>query len=202
MGAGWTVHHCHTLRANARPSVASAQRRGMESAVARKAECTAAKRQSAVLRVIDFVERHAIVFLHFDHGAGWGLDIYETGFKLQMLDLGTHEIRDLDTDTNRDLPSSSADGGANHRAAPQLAYDSGGILGAAAEISPMIAPDGKHLAFARALDESPAKRYRHRTALFIRDMSAGTERKLLDPITKDFTNTHAHYSEFMLPIFA
>ena len=57
-----------------------------------------------------------------------GASIYETGFKLQMLDLGTHEIRDLDTDTNRDLPSSSADGGANHRAAPQLAYDSGGIL--------------------------------------------------------------------------
>lgn len=133
-----------------------------------------------------------------------GASIYETGFKLQMLDLATREIHDIPTgvDPNRDVPSSSANGGATQRAAPQLAYDSGGLLGAAAEISPMVSPDGKYLAFARALDESPAKRYRHRTALFIRDMSAGTERKLLDPITKDFTNTHAHYSEFMLPNFA
>jgi Tol biopolymer transport system component len=134
-----------------------------------------------------------------------GASIYETGFKLQTLDLATREIHDVGSGagTNRDLPpSSSANGVAANRAAPQLAYDSGGILGAAAEISPMVSPDGKSLAFARALDESPAKHYRHRTALFIRDLSTGTERKLLDPITKDFTNTHAHYSEFMLPNFA
>ncbi len=134
-----------------------------------------------------------------------GASIYETGFRLQTLDLATREIHDVGsgTGTNRDLPpSSSVNGAAAQRAAPQLAYDSGGNLGAAAEILPMVSPDGRSLAFARALDESPAKHYRHRTALFIRDLSTGAERKLLDPITKDFTNTHAHYSEFMLPNFA
>jgi Tol biopolymer transport system component len=134
-----------------------------------------------------------------------GASIYETGFKLQTLDLATREIHDVSSaaGTNREVPpSSSANGVAAPRAAPQLAYDSGGNLGAAAEISPMISPDGKSLAFARALDDSRSKQYRYRTALFIRDLSTGTERKLLDPITKDFTNTHAHYSEFMLPGFA
>ena len=133
-----------------------------------------------------------------------GASIYETGFKLQTLNLATREIHDVgNADTARDVPSStSAKQAAANRAAPQLAYDSGGVLAAAAEISPMISPDGKSLAFARALDEAPAKHYRHRTALFIRDLGTGIERKLLDPITKDFTNTHAHYSEFMLPNFA
>ena len=134
-----------------------------------------------------------------------GASIYEIGFKLQTLEFATREIRDAGSgaETNRGVPlSSSVNGVSAHRAAPQLAYDSGGILGAAAEISPMVSPDGKSLAFARALDESPSKHYRHRTALFIRDLSTGVERKLLDPITKDLTNTHAHYSDFMLPSFA
>jgi Tol biopolymer transport system component len=134
-----------------------------------------------------------------------GASIYETGFKLQTLDVATREIRDVGGGANPNpdaLPSNSANRAAVQRAAPQLAYDSGGILGAAAEISPMISPNGKSLAFARALDEAPSGQYRHRTALFIRDLSTGAERKLLDPVTKDFTNTHAHYSEYMLPNFA
>ena len=147
----------------------------------------------------------AQLFFYTSSMAQEGASIYEIGFKMQTFDLATHEIRDVDSGagTNRVGPMSSGPrGAAASRAAPQLAYDSGGLLGSAAEISPMISPDGKSLAFARALDESPSKRYRHRTALFIRDLNSGTERKLLDPITKDLTNTHAHYSEFMLPNFA
>lgn len=133
-----------------------------------------------------------------------GASIYEIGFKLRTLDFSTREIRDVRAGgANAGAsPSAGVDQIAANRAAPQLAYDSGGSLGAAAEISPMVSPDGKSLAFARALDEWQPHQYRHRTALFIRDLSTGTERKLLDPITKDFTNTHAHYSEFMLPNFA
>jgi Tol biopolymer transport system component len=131
-----------------------------------------------------------------------GASIYEIGFKLQTLDLTTREIRDA---VSRPAPGAAAHpAGVNQtagHAAPQLAYDSGGSLGAAAEISPMISPDGKRLAFARALDEPRTNQYRHRTALFVRDLNSGTEKQVLDPITKDFTNTHAHYSEFMLPNF-
>jgi Tol biopolymer transport system component len=75
-----------------------------------------------------------------------------------------------------------------------------------AEISPVPSPDGRFLAFAREqLGQSFAFRG-HRlgpsTALFLRDLSTGAERLLMDPITKDLSSAHAMYSYRVLPGYA
>ncbi len=133
-----------------------------------------------------------------------GAAIYEIGFKLQTLDLGTRRLTDVVTGL---LSQRSA---ATHSTTPapteQLPYDSGGDLEKVAEINPVPSPDGHYLAFARAESDGVmtfrGHNYRHRTALYVLDLKSGAERKLLDPITKDFTNTHAHYSQMFLPGFA
>jgi Tol biopolymer transport system component len=133
-----------------------------------------------------------------------GASIYEMGFHLQSLDLSNRDIHDV-TANHGNASRSEAAAVTDTRATPRLAYDSGGSLGAAAEIAPTVSPDGHSLAFARALDglwTYRQHRYRHRTALFVMDLASGAERKILDPITKDFTNTHAHYSELFIPNFA
>jgi Tol biopolymer transport system component len=141
------------------------------------------------------------LFFHTSTMAQQGQSIFEVGFHLQSLDLATGEVRDVD-------PVGSvapATGVAVAASKPTLPYDSGGALRSEANIVPMVSPDGRSLAFARALDDVMSFRghvYRHRTALFVRDLSTGQERKLLDPITKDLTNTHAHYTDTVLPGFA
>lgn len=56
-------------------------------------------------------------------------------------------------------------------------------------IAPEISPDGRWLAFARRIPDGTisykGKRYGPRTALWIRDLKTGAERKLMDPIEQD-----------------
>jgi hypothetical protein len=64
-----------SLCAHARSRLASSKRRGLEAAAAGDPNSTAAERDVSVLRVIDFSQRCATLFLHFHHGAGGGLDL-------------------------------------------------------------------------------------------------------------------------------
>ena len=88
----------------------------------------------------------------------------------------------------------------------QESFDSGSTLEQEAEINPVPSPDGRYLAFARAQSDGTmtfrGHRYRHRTALYLLDLKTGAESKVLDPITKDLTNAHAHFSQIFLPSFA
>lgn len=135
-----------------------------------------------------------------------GAAIYEVGFKLQRLDLSTRHLTDVVTSLSSQRPAASHSAAPGVAPAAQLAYDSGGDLDKVAEVNPVPSPDGHYLAFARAENDGlmsfRGHNYRHRTALYVLDLKTGAERKLLDPITKDFTNTHAHYSQMFLPGFA
>ena len=135
-----------------------------------------------------------------------GAAIYEIGFKLQTLDLGSRQLTDVATGLSSQGTTTPHPAAPAAVSAEQLAYDSGGNLEKAAEVNPVPSPDGHYLAFARAQSDGVMSfrghNYRHRTVLYVLDLKSGAERKLLDPITKDFTNTHAHYSQMFLPGFA
>jgi Tol biopolymer transport system component len=142
------------------------------------------------------------LFLYTSTPAQAGASIFESGFRLRTLDFVSGEVSDVATDLQTRVEAPTAGAG---RESPRLAYDSGGRFGAAGELAPTVSPDGHSLAFARALEETWTYRghsYRHRTALFVMDLATGMQRKILDPISKDLTNTHAHYSELFLPDFA
>lgn len=84
--------------------------------------------------------------------------------------------------------------------APDLGYGSKSL----AEFAPKPSPDGRWLAFARKVPDSTFEwrghRYGPRTALWLRDLGSGEERKLLDPITADATlTTNKHKLRQLLP---
>jgi Tol biopolymer transport system component len=141
------------------------------------------------------------LFFYTSRMAQDGQSIFEVGFHVQMLNLATGEIQDV----NPAEGVAPIAGVAPATPRPGLPYDSGGNLSGTAEIVPMVSPDGRSVAFARAIDDVMTFRghnYRHRTALYVRDLPSGQEHKLLDPITKDLTNTHAHYTDTFVPGFA
>lgn len=71
------------------------------------------------------------------------------------------------------------------------------------ELAPEISPDGRWLAFARRIPGGylgyRGHTLRGRTALWIRELSTGAERILMDPITLDMQNTHGMKNLRILP---
>jgi Tol biopolymer transport system component len=71
------------------------------------------------------------------------------------------------------------------------------------EIAPEPSPDGRWLAFARKIPGGlltyRGKEYMGRTALWVRDLAAGTERVVMDPITTDYMDLHPAWTVKALP---
>jgi Tol biopolymer transport system component len=121
-------------------------------------------------------------FLYF-HAANGGGPVSDR-WNLRRLDLASHRI---DHVTPIKLP-------------PAEGYGSKTL----AEFAPKPSPDGRWLAFARKIPDSTFEwrghRYGPRTALWLRDLATGRERKLLDPITADATLTASkHKLRQLLP---
>lgn len=74
------------------------------------------------------------------------------------------------------------------------------------EIAPEPSPDGKWLAFARRIPEGRSREGGHemtgRTALWLRDLSTGEERVVMDPVTRDTANSLPNWSARVLPAYA
>jgi Amidohydrolase family/WD40-like Beta Propeller Repeat len=131
-----------------------------------------------------------------------GASIYEAGFHNQALNLLSKEVTDIKTSQSADQASVQT----RSATAPQLAYDSGGSLTDRAEFAGTVSPDGKYLAFARVEHTSPmayrGHTYRYSTSLVVLNLATGQEHRVIDQITKDLTNGHAHYSDTFLPGYA
>lgn len=71
------------------------------------------------------------------------------------------------------------------------------------ELAPEVSPDGRWLAFARRIPEGKASYEGHqvtgRTALWLRDLRSGTERVVMDPITRDASTNLSNYQDRVLP---
>lgn len=93
------------------------------------------------------------------------------------LTLGAWQVRRLDRRTGRVREITTGEG------EQQIRSSSGGA------IAPEVSPDGRWLAFARRIPDGTISfkghRFGPRTALWLRDLSTGAERILMDPITED-----------------
>lgn len=94
-------------------------------------------------------------------------DMVKGAYQLRRLELVTGQISEITTGTDQE----------------QYRGSSGGA------IAPEISPDGRWLAFARRIPDGTISYRGHRigprTALFVRDLSSGSERLVMDPIELD-----------------
>ncbi|MEO8450707.1 MAG: hypothetical protein ABI647_12995, partial [Gemmatimonadota bacterium] len=71
------------------------------------------------------------------------------------------------------------------------------------EMAPEVSPDGRWLAFARRIPGASTswrgQTYKRRTALWLRDLTTGAERILMDPITLDMAEAHGMKNLRILP---
>jgi Tol biopolymer transport system component/imidazolonepropionase-like amidohydrolase len=106
------------------------------------------------------------VFGGFGGRVGWG-DLLDGAYQLRRLTLDGGHVVDITAGVQRQMMKGSS-GGA---------------------IAPEISPDGRWLAFARRIPDGTVsykgQRYGPRTALWLRDLATGAERKLMDPIEQD-----------------
>ena len=74
------------------------------------------------------------------------------------------------------------------------------------ELAPEVSPNGRWLAFARRLPGGVVEYKGHklaaRTALWLKDLTTGPERVLMDPITPDMATTHQMKNFSVLPHYA
>ncbi len=74
------------------------------------------------------------------------------------------------------------------------------------EVAPEVSPDGRWLAFARKIPGArtavQGQNYVGRTALWLRDLSTGTERAVMDPISNDEMDLHPAWEHRVLPGYA
>ena len=135
MGAAWTVHHRHMLRANARPKARQSRSAAVRSCLLHgyglNALLQSVRAQYHASSISSSGTQSDSIF---PPRLRTGSRSNETGFKLQTLDLGPHQQLPLGHRyALRPSISLVLDGGANHRAAPRYRPDhSCGTSGAAA----------------------------------------------------------------------
>lgn len=108
----------------------------------------------------------------------WSVDDIGSGLVQDALQ-GASNLRRMDLETGEVTRVTSGS------ASRQYRLSSGGALGGE------IAPDGRHLAFARRLPDATIEWKGHQfgpsTALWLRDLDSGSERIVMDPITQDMS---------------
>lgn len=74
------------------------------------------------------------------------------------------------------------------------------------EFAPQISPDGRYLAFARKISRGLVEFRGHefgpRTALWLRDLTDGTERIIVDPLDLDQADAHVPHQDRVMPGYA
>ena len=94
-------------------------------------------------------------------------DFLDGAFQLRRLTIADTSVLDLTHGVQKQMYKGSSGGG----------------------IAPEISPDGRWLAFARRIPDGTVsykgQKFGPRTALFLRDLETGAERKLMDPIEQD-----------------
>ncbi len=140
------------------------------------------------------------LYYHVSYSTGEGMGLLTAGHRIQRLDL-----------TNGGVVNVRASGAAEPDSAfltalRRTAY-AGDVEGdAPAAMVPEISPDGRRIAFALEVPgEVMAHRghtFASRTALFVRDLTTGEERKVLDSVSKDLTQVNAQYGYRVFPGYA
>ena len=120
----------------------------------------------------------------------------ESSFHLRQIDLDT-----LGVDFVHDEARASAErSGKLHTDASMTTPRGENVM------APEVSPDGRFLAFARQLGtESLTFRghnYWPRTALFVKDLASGEERKVMDPIETDISMVHTNYFSTVSPRYS
>jgi Tol biopolymer transport system component/imidazolonepropionase-like amidohydrolase len=130
----------------------------------------------------------------------------QAGHRLQRIPAIEYRLRRVELDTG-DVTEMSKHDGPLPTWRDYIAPDQSSMpVDSAAEIMPLVSPDGRYLAFAREMVGETFEYRGHRhgpsTALIVRDLQSGVERVVLNPITKDLSAAHAMYSYRVLPRFA
>ncbi len=144
----------------------------------------------------DFSPDGRSIYLHSATMAFKGLSIQQINFRIQRLHLPTGALQVI----SRVEPNGGTKSAYSYQDA-----DAEVVSDFPAEIRPQVSPDGRWLAFAREWVGSNTRygrfEYNRRTVLMLRDLRSGSERILLDPISKDLTSAHAGYNDSFLPRF-
>jgi len=140
------------------------------------------------------------LYFHVSYSTGEGLGMLTAGHRLQRLELATGQVTNVRSSAPAALtPDFEA-------ALKRTGYAADVGLDALAALVPTLSPDGKTLAFAQEVPgetvEYRGHQFQPRTALFLRRLDTGLERKVMDPITKDLTQINAQYAYRAVPAFA
>jgi len=140
------------------------------------------------------------LYYHVSYSAGEGLGLLHAGHRIQRQDLPTGEVENV----RRDEPVELS---AEFQAALAGTGYAADVLGEeGATLNPEVSPDGRYLAFAQEVQGETFSYRGHdfgpRTALYVRDLDTGEERRVLDPAPKELTQMNAQYSYRVFPGFA
>lgn len=143
-----------------------------------------------------FVYFHISYFARNRFGTQAGHRLQRIEYGLRRLELGSGDVTEM-SKHDGSLPTWREYLAADQDSMP---------VDSAAEIMPLVSPDGRQLAFAREMIGETFEYRGHRhgpaTALVVRDLQSGVERVVLNPITKDLSAAHAMYAYRILPRFA
>lgn len=140
------------------------------------------------------------LYFHVSYSTGDGLGLLTAGHRIQRLELATGRV----TNVRSGEPAELSPQFINALRSAAYAGDAEGDEPAA--LTPQVSPDGARLAFAREMPGEAmiwrGHAFEPRTALFVRDLATGVERKVLDPAAKDLTQVNAQYGYRPFPAYA
>ncbi|MEO8451006.1 MAG: amidohydrolase family protein [Gemmatimonadota bacterium] len=139
------------------------------------------------------------LYYHISYSTGEGLGLLTAGHRIQRLELATGKVENVRTKESAKLsPEFIA-------ALKATAYASDVGIDPPAALMPAVSADGGRLAFAlEEPDQTFSYRgheFKPRTALYVRDLATGVEKRVLAPITKDLSQVNAQYAYRLVPGF-
>ncbi len=140
------------------------------------------------------------LYFHVSYSTGEGLGLLTAGHRIQRLELTSGRVDNVRSSDPAELSPEALEALRNTGYAADVGVD------LPAALVPVLSRDGRRMAFAI---EEPAETmeyrghvFRPRTALVVRDLSSGAERRVIAPITKDLTQVNAQYAYRAVPAYA
>ncbi len=140
------------------------------------------------------------LYFHVSYSTGEGLGLLAAGHRIQRLELASGRLENVRSIEPAELSAETVEALRNTGYAADVGID------LPAALVPALSPDGRRMAFA-VEEPNETMEYRGhvfgpRTALMVRDLASGAERRVLAPITKDLTQVNAQYAYRAVPAYA
>jgi Tol biopolymer transport system component len=140
------------------------------------------------------------LYYHVSYSTGEGLGLLQAGHRIQRRDMTSGQVENVRRTEPAELSAKFLQELRDTRYASDLPGD------APASLTPAISPDGRYMAFAQELPGQTFTYREHefgpRTALFVRDLVTGAERKVMDPVEKELTKVNVQYAYREFPGYA